>query len=76
MLGAAPGSRPLRGLRIADTEHWQESAVAQEIDGRALLGQDQRIAQRRDDGVHAKFDFLGAARQRGQRAQGLEIVVA
>ena len=73
---AAPGLAarrlPVRRQAVADAEGRQQTALAQEIDGGALLGQQQRIAQAHRDHVHAELQPRGRAGQPGHGAHRLE----
>src|SRR5690606_20552063 len=78
--GATPFRVTPRGTEFgrslgADAEGWKKPPFAQEVERRAFLGQDERIAKRQHDSVHPELDALCAPRDDAERGHRFELEV-
>jgi len=65
----------IRSQRAADAEGGQQPALGQDVDGRALLGQQDRIAQRQRHDIHTEAQAAGAAGKSGHGRHALQMGV-
>ena len=79
LVGLAPAGfrveverHPFRPQGAADAERRQQAAIRQEIDRRALPGDQHRVAHRQRQHVDAELDAPGAPGERRQRGHAFE----